>query len=136
MSNKTIILSNIKFPNFTKDKEFKHLINFMLAKNIMQRCYKFNNIKNHPWFANFSWDNLINMSLEVPNKPKVKAEDLSKTIPFNKYVKVIINVNYQFYRIMRRYGKIPRNRRKLIRRLYKNTINGSKVFNWNYIFII
>lgn len=68
------------------------MINFMLAKNIMQRCYKFNNIKNHPWFANFSWDNLINMSLDVPMKPKIKPEDTSKKVPFSKYVKVCVNI--------------------------------------------
>ena len=61
----------------------------MLTKNIMQRCYKFSNIKNHPWFNNFSWDGLINMSLDVPLKPKIKADDLSKKVSFSKYVKVI-----------------------------------------------
>jgi len=65
----------------------------MLTKNIMQRCYKFNNIKNHPWFANFIWENLISMSLEVPIKPKVpklKSEDVGKKIAFAKYIKVRI----------------------------------------------
>lgn len=81
----------------------------MLAKNIMQRCYKFNNIKNHPWFANFNWDNLINMSLDVPMKPKLKQEDLTKNIPFSKYAKVDIFVKY---RKLLNLGRIPKRTKK------------------------
>jgi serum/glucocorticoid-regulated kinase 2 len=26
-------------------------------------------VKNHPWFADFNWDDLENMKLEAPYKP-------------------------------------------------------------------
>jgi len=64
----------------------------MLTKNIMQRCYKFKNIKNHPWFANFILENLISMSLEVPVKPKLESVDVGKRMSFKKYVKVRIMI--------------------------------------------
>ena len=82
----------------------------MLTKNIMQRCYKFNNIKNHPWFANFSWDSLINMSLDVPMKPKLKPDDLSKKIPFNKYVKVSLTYNKNIIGKCKTVGKSKEDR--------------------------
>lgn len=84
----TKFFSPLKFPNFAKDKEFKNVCNQMLSKNIMQRIYKLANIKSHPWFANFNWENLINLSITPPLKPKVKKDDLSNLIPFTKHVKV------------------------------------------------
>lgn len=80
--------SQLKFPSFVKDKEFKHICNLMLTKNIMQRVYKLSVIKKHPWFSTFNWENLINMSIHPPLKPKVKKEDLSNIYPFTKHVKV------------------------------------------------
>ena len=65
----------------------------MLTKNIMQRVYKLTNIKKHPWFATFNWENLINMSIQPPLKPKVKKDDLNNSYPFTKHVKVILYLN-------------------------------------------
>ncbi len=61
----------------------------MLAKNIMQRVYKLANIKAHPWFQSFSWENLINMTTPPPLKPRLKKEDLTNAYSFPKYVKVM-----------------------------------------------
>lgn len=45
----------MSFPTFCKDREFKHLMTLMLAKNPLTRLFKLAQIKNHIWFQNFSW---------------------------------------------------------------------------------
>jgi len=63
----------------------------MLTKNIMQRVYKLANIKSHAYFSSFSWENLINMTLTPPFKPRLKKDNLDKIYPFVKHVKVKIH---------------------------------------------
>jgi cGMP-dependent protein kinase len=50
-----LIFSQLSFPGFVKDKEFKHLIASMLNKNPINRLLKFAQIKNHVWFKKFDW---------------------------------------------------------------------------------
>ena len=68
----------------------------MLTKNIIQRLYKLSTIREHLFFANFNWEGLINMSIPPPMIPKLKKTDLSSTMLFSKYVKVIKSIkNFQ-----------------------------------------
>ena len=50
-----IINEDIKFPKFTKDREFKNLMLKMLEKTLMRRLYKLAQVKNHKWFSDFNW---------------------------------------------------------------------------------
>lgn len=61
----------------------------MLNKNPLSRLSKFSHIKSHPWFANFSWDNLISLDVHPPFIPKLKAkDDENNMIPYVSYIKV------------------------------------------------
>lgn len=64
-----IVRSKLSFPNYCKDKEFKQLMIHMLTKNPSNRLAKINQIKNHVWFSDFNWDELINMNMTAPYIP-------------------------------------------------------------------
>jgi hypothetical protein len=64
------------------------LMNLMLNKNPMTRLYKTSQVKTHPWFTDFSWENLNSLNINPPIIPKVSKEDTSKIKPFIKHVKV------------------------------------------------
>ena len=50
-----IYFSDVSFPSFCKDKEFKNFILCMLNKNLLNRLYKLKQIKLHPYLSNFDW---------------------------------------------------------------------------------
>ena len=54
-----LFYSQLTFPNFVKDHDFKNLMQLMLSKNQTQRFYKLEQIQSHIWFKDFSWDDLI-----------------------------------------------------------------------------
>lgn len=81
----------MKFPSFiSKDKEFISLIRKMLTKSPIQRLCKFSQIKNDPWFAGFSWENLLSLNMEPPYVPKISRNELKSTpVAFVNYIKTI-----------------------------------------------
>lgn len=50
-----MIISNLVFPKYCKDLEFKHLMKFMLCKDLMSRIYKLKQVKLHPYMKDFDW---------------------------------------------------------------------------------
>ena len=66
------IKSEVFFPKYVKNSEFKRFITQMLQKNLLQRLYKLNRIKIHPFFESFNWNGLINFELDTPYLPKYK----------------------------------------------------------------
>lgn len=74
----SIVNSKLTFPTFCKDKDFKKLMVHMLCKNPVNRLTKINQIKNHVWFQNFNWDELITLNMPsayLPNKGKCSANN-------------------------------------------------------------
>lgn len=43
----------------------------MLNKNITDRYHKFDQIANHIWFKDFSFDDLLSLNVKPPYKPKM-----------------------------------------------------------------
>ena len=86
-----IVNSKLTFPPFCKDKDFKKLIIHMLCKNPLNRLTKVNQIKNHVWFQNFNWDELITLNmpsayLPKMNKKKMSSNSLNQGMKFEEYV--------------------------------------------------
>ena len=62
----SIITGKLSFPSFLKDKDFIKLMRHMLTKSLSNRLTKINLIKNHVWFKNFDWDELLTMNMKPP----------------------------------------------------------------------
>ena len=78
----------LTFPSFVKDKEFMSLMNKMLRKNPTNRLWKFNQIKEDPYFKDFDWNKLISLSYPPPYKLKMKEEkeNSGQSIPYLSYL--------------------------------------------------
>ena len=80
--------NEIKFPkNFEISENLKDLIEKLLKKNLEERLGfdgDFTQIKNHDFFNNFNFDDLINKKMESPYKPKFE-EDLQSNTFEEKY---------------------------------------------------
>jgi hypothetical protein len=65
----------------------------MLVKNPLSRLCKLSHIKSNPWFAGFSWENLISLDIEVPFIPKIASKDFddTKLVPYLTHIKVILS---------------------------------------------
>ncbi|SBS84160.1 cAMP-dependent protein kinase catalytic subunit (PKAc), partial [Plasmodium malariae] len=65
----------IYFPKFL-DNSCKHLMKKLLSHDLTKRYGNLKkgaqNVKEHPWFCNIDWPNLLNKKVEVPYKPKYK----------------------------------------------------------------
>ncbi|CRG99563.1 cAMP-dependent protein kinase catalytic subunit, putative [Plasmodium relictum] len=65
----------IYFPKFL-DNNCKHLMKKLLSHDLTKRYGNLKkgaeNVKEHPWFRNIDWINLLNKNVEVPYKPKYK----------------------------------------------------------------
>ncbi|CDO64407.1 cAMP-dependent protein kinase catalytic subunit [Plasmodium reichenowi] len=65
----------IYFPKFL-DNNCKHLMKKLLSHDLTKRYGNLKkgaqNVKEHPWFSNIDWVNLLNKNVEVPYKPKYK----------------------------------------------------------------
>lgn len=62
----------------------------MLQKSPLTRLWKFNQIKQDPWFSKFDWDGLISFSLPPAYKTSVdKASNPQniKGVPYLTYIK-------------------------------------------------
>lgn len=65
----------IYFPRFL-DSNCKHLMKKLLSHDLSKRYGNLKkgaaNVKEHPWFFNIDWSNLLNKNVDVPYKPKYK----------------------------------------------------------------
>ena len=73
-----IINDKMDFPNFCDDKESKNLMNQMHTKNPMIRMMKLSQVRNHIWFKDFNWEDLVMLNMIPPYKPIMKKESFEK----------------------------------------------------------
>jgi len=77
----------LSFPNFVHDDKFMSLLNKMLKKNPTQRLWKFEQIKEDPYFKDFDWNKLISLSYPPPYMIKIKEEkENNSPIPYLTYL--------------------------------------------------
>ena len=77
----------LSFPNFVHDEKFMMLLNKMLKKSPTSRLWKFQQIKNEPFFADFDWKKLISLSYPPPHMIKFKDEkENNASIPYLSYL--------------------------------------------------
>ena len=82
------IYSQLSFPNFVKDHDFKNLMQLMLNKNQAQRFCKLDQIQSHIWFKDFSWDDLISLNIKPAYLPTIESnEEKCETKPYLDYIK-------------------------------------------------
>lgn len=72
----------MRFPKWVKDIEFRSLLTKMLTKNPAKRLFKLDQVKHHPYFQDYKWEDLINLSIEVAWK--VHVEELN--IDYESYI--------------------------------------------------
>ena len=65
----------LSFPNFVHDEKFMALLNKMLKKNPANRLWKYEQIKEDPYFKDFEWNKLISLSYPPPYMIKMKEDD-------------------------------------------------------------
>ena len=69
------VYSQIAFPEFLDDQDFKNLIQLMLNKNKEIRYSKFEQISGHIWFKDFDWDALISLDIVPEYLPKIDEKE-------------------------------------------------------------
>ena len=84
---KIVIHGVLKFPSFVKDKEFIDIIKKMLVKSPMARLNNLTQIKAHPYFKGFSFEQLLNFGLEPPYKSKVAEIDTGGSKLYNEHIR-------------------------------------------------
>ena len=79
----------LSFPSFVHDGQFMELISKMLKKSPTSRLWKFEQIKENPYFKSFDWEKLMSFSLPAPYVVKIedKNENEQKCIPYLSYLK-------------------------------------------------
>lgn len=66
----SIVMDKLSFPSFFKDRVAKDLIKKLLTKSPERRLGKtFGQIKGHPFFDNFEWDELMQRRMKPPFVP-------------------------------------------------------------------
>ena len=79
---------DLEFPNFVHDEKFCNLLVKMLKKSPTHRLWKFEKIKEEPYFNGFDWNKLISLELKPPYKIKFgKDKDNNTPIPYLSYLK-------------------------------------------------
>ena len=77
----------LSFPNFVHDEKYMSLLNRMLKKNPTQRLWKFEQIKDDPYFKDFDWNKLISLSYPPPYMIKMKEDNENNApIPYLSYL--------------------------------------------------
>jgi len=77
----------LSFPNFVHDEKYMSLLNKMLKKNPTNRLWKFEQIKEDPYFKDFDWNKLISLSYPPPYMIKMKEEkENNAPIPYLSYL--------------------------------------------------
>ena len=88
-----ICFSQLTFPEYIKDQEFKNLMQLMLNKNKEIRYSKFEQISGHIWFKDFDWDALISLDLQPEYFPVFdeKEDKKHEKKPYLEYIKTAAN---------------------------------------------
>ncbi|CDU17749.1 uncharacterized protein PY17X_0839000 [Plasmodium yoelii] len=94
----------IYFPKFL-DNNCKHLMKKLLSHDLTKRYGNLKkgaqSVKEHPWFANIEWNNLLNKKVDVPYKPKYKnifdASNFEKVQEDLSIADKVINENDPFF---------------------------------------
>lgn len=73
-----VLEKNISFPNFVKDKDFMSFIKITLNKDPKKRITKFNQIKAHPYFKDYKWNNIVDLTIDPLYKPKISYNNYNK----------------------------------------------------------
>jgi len=83
---------DLTFPSFVHDDLFMGLMTKMLKKSPTSRLWKFDQIKENPYFKDFDWEKLMSFSLAPPYivKTEDKNDGEQKTIPYLSYLKTQI----------------------------------------------
>ena len=77
----------LSFPNFVHDEKYMSLLNKMLKKNPTQRLWKFEQIKEDPYFKDFEWNKLISLSYPPPYMINMKEDkENNAPIPYLSYL--------------------------------------------------
>jgi cGMP-dependent protein kinase len=79
----------LSFPSFVHDELFMGLLTKMLKKAPTSRLWKFEQIKENPYFKDFDWEKLMSFSLPPPYLLKLEdnIDNEQKTIPYLSYLK-------------------------------------------------
>ena len=66
----------------------------MLKKSPLHRLWKFQNIKEDPYFQDFDWNQLISLSLNPPYKLKLKSDETNgNNFPYLTFLKNITKID-------------------------------------------
>jgi len=86
---KAVSKEELSFPSFVHDELFMGLLTKMLKKAPTSRLWKFEQIKENPYFKDFDWEKLMSFSLPPPYLLKLEdnADNEQKTIPYLSYLK-------------------------------------------------
>ena len=86
---KAVSKEDLTFPSFVHDDLFMGLMTKMLKKTPTNRLWKFEQIKENPYFKDFDWEKLMSFSLTPPYIVKIdeKNDTDQKTIPYLSYLK-------------------------------------------------
>ncbi|CAG9327699.1 unnamed protein product [Blepharisma stoltei] len=91
-----VLQRNLTFPNFISNRTAeKAVIAQLLSEDPLARTGgSIEKLKQHSWFNNFSWDDLMNRKLEVPFKPKVLdlSREINKSLMRNSEIDNIITI--------------------------------------------
>ena len=88
MVYKSVMSEELEFPHYVHDEPFMILLEKMLRKSPTNRLWKFQHIKQDPYFKGFDWNKLISLSLTPPYKIKFKdKDDKGQSIPYLAYIK-------------------------------------------------
>ena len=88
MVYKSVMSEELEFPHYVHDEAFMILLEKMLRKSPTNRLWKFQHIKQDPYFKGFDWNKLISLSLTPPYKIKFKdKDDKGQSIPYLAYIK-------------------------------------------------
>lgn len=81
-----LIFRDLRFPKFIKDKEFMSCMKLMLFKSPIKRLLKLQQIKQHAYFTNYSFDSIMDLTCEPVYKVKSQTYNIKDTIPLNQYM--------------------------------------------------
>ena len=88
---KAVSKEDLTFPSFVHDDLFMGLLSKMLKKAPTSRLWKFEQIKENPYFQDFDWEKLMSFSLTPPYIVKIEDKNENeKTIPYLSYLKTVV----------------------------------------------
>ena len=93
----SVVNTKLSFPSFCKDRDFKNLMTHMLNKNPVKRLTKIDRIKNHVWFQNFNWEQLIEMNMKAGYLPLGEEKEEEVLQATDKLFVDYAKVNYVEY---------------------------------------